>query len=291
MRRRATANGPTPANDGLREQMRHADAAERRRLIDQQRPWFADHVRQLSGGRRRLGVRARRQQPPQLGATRQSAGDLRRPDRRRHGRRAALPRSHAAQQHPGCRRPVAGVEENPPRPHDGRLPAQAGRRLDADHAPAWGAVQRAPQHAGVAARAGDRRRRAHRRGGGSGARRDPPVRRADLARPYRGAVARAATGPDGRPRRAAGRSPGRGRGQRQRRQRSDAPDSRVQRRRRCPLGRQHGAHSGRHQGARPVHRAGRSLLRPDAGGIWRRRDQDRCARPLLPAVDRVHAAP
>ena len=31
---------PNPANDGLREQMRHADAAERRRLIDQQRPWL-----------------------------------------------------------------------------------------------------------------------------------------------------------------------------------------------------------------------------------------------------------
>ena len=31
---------PNPANDGLREQMRHADADERRRLIDQQRPWL-----------------------------------------------------------------------------------------------------------------------------------------------------------------------------------------------------------------------------------------------------------
>ena len=31
---------PNPANDGLRAQMRHADAAERRRLIDQQRPWL-----------------------------------------------------------------------------------------------------------------------------------------------------------------------------------------------------------------------------------------------------------
>ncbi|MDE0217942.1 MAG: CoA transferase, partial [Spirochaetaceae bacterium] len=31
---------PNPANDGLREQMRHADADERRRLIDAQRPWL-----------------------------------------------------------------------------------------------------------------------------------------------------------------------------------------------------------------------------------------------------------
>ena len=31
---------PNPANDKLRQQMRHADAAERRRLIDQLRPWL-----------------------------------------------------------------------------------------------------------------------------------------------------------------------------------------------------------------------------------------------------------
>ena len=31
---------PNPANDALREQMRHADADERRRLIDAQRPWL-----------------------------------------------------------------------------------------------------------------------------------------------------------------------------------------------------------------------------------------------------------
>ena len=31
---------PNPANDGLREQMRHADKDERRRLIDAQRPWL-----------------------------------------------------------------------------------------------------------------------------------------------------------------------------------------------------------------------------------------------------------
>ena len=31
---------PNPASDGLRERMRHADADERRRLIDEQRPWL-----------------------------------------------------------------------------------------------------------------------------------------------------------------------------------------------------------------------------------------------------------
>ena len=156
---------PNPANDGLREQMRHADAAERRRLIDQQRPWLptmfdsyqagdGGWVFVLAGNSRRNSVQLVK--ALEIYDALIAAGMVDVPPY------PDLTRPNNIQDVDGLSREWKKILRD-------RMTAAFRHRPAADWTPimraARGAVQRAPQHAGVAARAGDRCRRAHRRGG------------------------------------------------------------------------------------------------------------------------------